>query len=215
MELCGNFQQQQWHPVVDRQHYKRNKIAYCNLLHCSCSCTLSTLSWEWWYIQRIAADVMVGFSEPYTVSMAFRTTSMAWKWLWFQYLTQKRTVIVTLCALSTDMQKYLLCNKNLKKNTEKRSKQHISFFFTCLCMQQPSCSQRIVLQVQNHLCLHDDTSQSEDHLEMRGNVRIPTQVIYDYTLSSMLTQRLSCHILTIGLQPFWQLWSCPVLSKVE
>lgn len=54
----------------------------------SFSCTSDTWSWEWWYIQRMAADVRVGFCEPYTVSSAFRTLSIAWKWLSFQYLTE-------------------------------------------------------------------------------------------------------------------------------
>lgn len=49
-----------------------------------------------------------------------------------------------------------------------------SFFSTCPCMQQPSCYQRIALQVENHLFLHSDTSQSEDRLQMRDNVRILT-----------------------------------------
>lgn len=52
-----------------------------------------TLRWEWWYIQRMAAAVREGFSDPYAVSNALRTTSMAWKWLCFQYLPQKRAAV--------------------------------------------------------------------------------------------------------------------------
>lgn len=59
--------------------------------------TAGTFSLEWWYIQRMAADVKVGFSEPYAASRAFRTTSTAWNWLCFQYLTRKTALGEVSC----------------------------------------------------------------------------------------------------------------------
>lgn len=45
-----------------------------------------TLRWEWWYIQRIAAEVTVVAPAPYAASRALRIRSTPWKWLSFQYL---------------------------------------------------------------------------------------------------------------------------------
>lgn len=45
-----------------------------------------TWSWEWWYIQRRAAEVMLGALVPYAACSAFSTRAMALKWCSFQKL---------------------------------------------------------------------------------------------------------------------------------
>lgn len=105
-----------------------------------------TFSLEWWYIQRMAAEVKVGFSEQYTVSRAFRTTSTAWKWLFFQYLTRKTAfggnLIVTAQMISKNV-----CS------------------FTCLGRLWPSCCRKISPQAGTNLCLHNGIFLSGGHLE--------------------------------------------------
>lgn len=130
-----------------------------------------TFSWEWWYIQRRAAEVMVGFSEPYAVSNAFRTKPIAWKWLFFQYLVQNmgadkittRFVLTPPWHGQTRADRYRhWISSTATKRTLIRFLLEVSL--TCPCMLQPSCCQRIVQQAGNHLCLHNDTSLSEDPL---------------------------------------------------
>lgn len=82
----------------------QNIISY----HWSYPWRLGTLSWEWWYIQRIAAEIMLGLFEPYAVSKAFWTKSIAWKWLFFQYLIGKKE----------DNSNHLLCLMVLDKSVQ-------------------------------------------------------------------------------------------------
>lgn len=105
-----------------------------------------TFSLEWWYIQRMAAEVKVGFSEPYTVSRAFRTTSTAWKWLFFQYLIRKSAF-----------------GGNSIVTTQMISKNDCSF--TCLGRLWPSCCRKISLQAGTNLCLHNGIFPSGGHLD--------------------------------------------------
>lgn len=44
------------------------------------------MSWEWWYIQRRAAAVMLGALLPYVAFRAFSTRVMPSKWCSFQKL---------------------------------------------------------------------------------------------------------------------------------
>ena len=43
-----------------------------------------TWSWEWWYIHRRAAEVMLGALVPYAACRAFSTRAMPLKWCSFQ-----------------------------------------------------------------------------------------------------------------------------------
>lgn len=81
--------------------------------HCSELFTTGTLSWEWWYIQRMAAEVKEGFSEPYAVSKVSSTKPIASKWLCFQYLTEKTTGTI---AFSSSVDESLQCKEWLGKS---------------------------------------------------------------------------------------------------
>lgn len=105
-----------------------------------------TFNLEWWYIQRMAAEVKVGFSEPYTVSSAFRTISTAWKWPFFQYLTRK-TVFGGNSKLTAQMISKNVCS------------------FTCLGRLWPSCCRKISPQAGTNLCLHNGIFLSGGHLQ--------------------------------------------------
>lgn len=67
---------------TDRNVTGRNNVEICGAPGDS----WVTWSCEWWYIQRSAAEVMLGALVPYAACSAFSTRAMALKWCSFQKL---------------------------------------------------------------------------------------------------------------------------------